>query len=57
MKAYITLTVELDVDGLGNLDDVRDYAAELSTLLRFNHPTPAAGVTVEGVHAPIVEWE
>lgn len=57
MKVYATITVELEVDGLGQVEDAKEYAYQLYSQIKWNFPTPPAGVTVEDVNSPIVEWE
>lgn len=57
MKVYATITVELEVDGLGQVETAKEFVASLVGDMRWNFPTPPAGVTFEDIHAPIVEWE
>ena len=57
MKVFGTITVELEVEGSGQVDNAQEYIYAMVSHLRFNHATPPAGVTFEDVHRPIIEWE
>ena len=57
MKVNATFVIELEVDGFSQVDDATDYVHELAFDLRNSFPTPPAGVTVERVNHPILDWE
>lgn len=57
MIAYVHLTVEIQYDNSGLEAEVDSYAYELANQLRFNFPTPVAGITVEDVHVNPTAFE